>query len=152
MVSSTDFQQQAKDAIRASGGRITNQREIILNLLANTVEAIDAETLYHSAIKHDPNISLPTIYRTLNTLESAKIIRSHYTSSDHERKTYTVNKHDNKHVFHFTCRKCGRVSTFKSSLISQLRAELSATLNAEIATLCMCAGGLCADCQQEETV
>lgn len=144
------FQQKAKEAIRASGGRITNQREIILDLLAHAQDALDADSLYHSAIEFDPNISLPTIYRTLNTLESAQIIRSQYTSSDHDRKTYTVNNDNEAYAFHFTCRKCGQVTTFHSSLVAQLKNELSASLHAEIATLCMCAGGLCADCQQEE--
>lgn len=141
------FQEQASDAIRASGGRMTTQREILLDLLADIDDDINAEHLYQLATERDPAISLPTVYRTLHTLEDTEIIASHYVSSDHERKVYRINTETD--VFHFTCRKCGRVSTFQSDLIKQLKQELSTQLAAEVATVCMCAGGLCADCRKE---
>ena len=146
MIERMTFQQQAKEAIRASGGRITPQRELLLDLLANTDEDIDADHLYRLAGEHDPTISLPTIYRTLNTLESARVIASHYVSREHERKVYRVSGADG--TFHFTCRRCGRVTAVKSALIDQLKQELSTQLDAEILTMCMCAGGLCADCRE----
>lgn len=143
------FEQQAKQAIRASGGRITSQRELLLDLLSAVDGEIDAEHLFQLAVEHDPAISLPTIYRTLNTLEAARLITSHYVSSDHQRKSYRLMANDDD-VFHFTCHQCGKVIAFRSTLIDQLRCELSTQLGAEISTLCMCAGGLCADCRKEE--
>jgi ferrous iron transport protein A len=143
------FQQEAKIALRASGGRITNQRELLLDLLAAVEDDIDADQLFQLAVEHDPTISLPTIYRTLNTLEAAKLITSHYVSSDHQRKNYRL-RADDADVFHFTCRRCGRVTQFQTELIGQLKRELSTQLGAEILTLCLCAGGLCADCRGEE--
>lgn len=142
------FEQRAKEAIRASGGRITTQRELLLDLLAEYDHDVDAEYLYRLASKRDPDLSLPTVYRTLHTLEAAQVIVSHYVSSDHERKVYRVN--NNEDIFHFTCRRCGRVTTFHSQLVGQLKQELSTQLGAEVLTLCMCAGGLCADCQEEK--
>lgn len=143
------FQQQASIAIRASGGRITSQRELLLDLLADLDNDIDAEHLHLLASKHDPTLSLPTVYRTLHTLETARIITSHYVSSDHERKVYRPNNNDD--VFHFTCQRCGRVTAFHSELIARLKQELSTQLVAEVRTLCMCAGGLCQDCREEES-
>lgn len=143
------FQQQAKQALRASGGRITSQRELLLDLLAAVEDDIDAEHLFQLAGKHDPTISLPTIYRTLNALEAAHLIISRYVSSDHQRKMYRIRANDDD-VFHYTCRRCGRVIPFQSTLVEQLKCELSTQLGAEISTFCMCAGGLCADCREEE--
>lgn len=142
------FQERAADAIRASGGRITNQRELLLDLLANIETDVDAETLYQLASERDPDISLPTVYRTLHTLETAQIIASHYVSSDHERKVYRPNTHED--VFHFTCRHCGQVTSIQSNLIEQLRQDVSTQLGADVLTLCLCASGLCADCRREE--
>jgi Fe2+ or Zn2+ uptake regulation protein/Fe2+ transport system protein FeoA len=142
------FRDEAKDAIRASGGRITTQRELLLDLLAEHTGGIDAEGLHQLAVQHDPTISLPTVYRTLHTLEDAHVIASHYVSTDHDRKLYRVKTEAES--FHFTCRNCGQVMVFQSALIGQLRQELGTQLGADVMTLCMCAGGLCADCRQEE--
>ncbi len=142
------FQERAKAAIRDSGGRITTQRELLLDLLAQSDDEIDAETLHERACQHDPNISLPTVYRTLHTLEEAEIVASHYMSSDHERKVYRVQQDTDS--CHFTCRRCGRVIAVQTGLLGQLRRELSTQLDAEVSTFCICAGGLCADCREEE--
>lgn len=142
------FQQQAINLIRASGGRITPQRTLLLDLLASQAGDMDADQLHQLATAQDPNISLPTIYRTLHTLEAAQIITSHYVSSDHERKVYRIHNHED--AFHFTCRRCGQVITFHSDLIDQLRQDLSTQLDVDELTLCLCAGGLCADCRKEK--
>jgi len=144
------FRDDAKDAIRASGGRITTQRELLLDLLAEHEAGIDAERLHQLAVQSDPTISLPTVYRTLHTLEDAHVIASHYVSTDHDRKVYRVKTE--AETFHFTCRNCGQVMVFQSALIGQLRKEISADLGADVMTLCMCAGGLCADCRQKEQI
>lgn len=142
------FQQQAKEAIRTGGGRVTPQRELLLDLLATLDHDVDAEYLYRLASTHDPNLSLPTVYRTLHTLEAAQVITSHYVSSDHERRLYRIS--DTAEVFHFTCRRCGRVSRLQTGLIEQLRTELRTQLGAEVSGLCLCASGLCAACQEED--
>lgn len=142
-----DFQQQSKAAIRASGGRMTSQRELLIDLLAARNDEIDAETLHQLASQQDPNLNLATVYRTLHTLESAHVITSHYVSTDHERKVYRINTKQD--VFHFTCRRCGRMTAFNSPLVGQIKAALAAELGAAELTLCMCAGGLCTECQAE---
>ncbi len=144
------FQQEAKDALRAAGGRITSQRELLLDLLADSDGDIDAEQLFRLASGHDATISLPTIYRTLNTLESAKLVRSHYVSSDHERKAYRISSHGGG-TFHFTCRQCGQITPFPADVVERIKLEIGTQSGAEIKTLCMCAGGLCANCREETT-
>ncbi|MBX3081819.1 MAG: transcriptional repressor [Anaerolineae bacterium] len=142
------FIQQSRDAIRASGGRITTQREMLLDLLSQLEHDIDAEHLFQLASELDPNISLPTIYRTLHTLEDAQLIASHYVSSEHDRKVYRIN--DRTDAFHFACRRCGRVTPFQSELIEQIKDELRDQLGADVMSLCMCASGICADCREKE--
>lgn len=141
------FQQRAIEAIRDSGGRMTTQREILLRLLEGADEDIDAEHLHHLASQEDPNLSLPTVYRTLNTLEDAQVISGRYLSIDHDRKVYRISPQGE--TYHFTCRNCGRIIAFQSDIIDQLKQAVSAQIGADVATLCMCAGGLCADCREE---
>ncbi|MBL8119348.1 MAG: transcriptional repressor [Anaerolineae bacterium] len=141
------FQEQAKEAIRATGGRITGQRELLLDLIA-THDEIDAEHLHRIAHQQDPTISLPTVYRTLHTLEDAHVITSRYISAEHERKLYRVPAKQDS-TFHFTCRRCGQVIPFHSDLIEQIKQEIAARIDIELWTLCMCAGGLCPNCREE---
>lgn len=141
------FQQRAIDVIQANGGRITEQRQLLLDLLATAEHDVNAENLYQQAVERDPGISLPTVYRTLHTLEAAHLITSRYISTDHEHKVYRI-AGDND-AFRFTCRRCGSVTTFQSDLIRQLKEALVTELGAEVATFCMCAGGLCAACREE---
>lgn len=142
------FQERAIKAIQASGGRLTTQRQILLDLLAEAHDEIDAESLYQLATARDAAISLPTVYRTLHTLEAAHLITPLYVSQDHERKVYRL--HDDEQRLHFTCRGCGRVISFQTHLVEQLKEELVHQLGAEVANFCMCAGGLCADCRTKE--
>ena len=59
------FSEKAADAIRQSGGRMTAQRQQIIDLLENASQRLDAEALYDQARRNDPSISLATVYRTL---------------------------------------------------------------------------------------
>jgi ferrous iron transport protein A len=144
------FQERAIQAIQASGGRVTHQRLILLEILADLHDDIDAERLHQRAIAQDPAISLPTVYRTLHTLEAAQLITPMYVSPEHERKVYRLQNNDSQR-FHFTCRDCGKVIPFQTALVHPLQAELLQKLGAEVTSFCMCVGGLCADCREKET-
>ena len=143
----SSFQQQARQAIRDAGGRVTEQRQRIIDLLAGVEDYVDAEQLHQLANVQDANLSLPTVYRTLHTLEEANLITPQYISQEHERKYYRVAS-DAKQ-FHFTCRRCGRVIPFQTTLSQKLKDELAAALGVAVASVCMCVDGLCAECRQE---
>ena len=136
------FVKQAKDAITTSGGRMTAQRRIILEALANENEQIDAEALHLSL--PDKSISLATVYRTLNILEDAGLVRARYASQQHTRKLYQVMSPDES--YNFTCVHCGDVIPFKVDLLGPLREELEGRLGIHIAGGCICLSGLCDAC------
>lgn len=140
------FQKQAWQAIHAAGGRITDQTQLLLSLLAEADDYLDVEQLHQLAMLQDPSISLPTVYRTLHRLESAKLITPRYLSSEHERKYYRIAAGE---PLHFTCHRCHRVIPFHSQLIQQLRYELAAQLDVDVFSLCLCANGLCETCRKE---
>lgn len=139
------FLEKASQAIRESGGRMTNQRQIILELLAGSNEDLDADGLYQCAHGRDASISLATVYRTLNTLETAGLVRQHYNSREHERKVYQLVEADTG--YHFTCRRCRRVIHFQSPLVQEIRQILEAELGVQVSNACVCMDGLCPECQ-----
>lgn len=129
---------------------MTPQRQLLLDLLAGQ-DDLDAGQLHQLASARDPQLSLPTVYRTLHTLEAAGVIVSRYLSSDHERRVYRVQQTTPEPRLHFTCQACGRVTPVRSdrvsALIEQLKTEISTGLDAEVASLCLCAGGVCTHCR-----
>ncbi len=140
------FIERASEAIHAAGGRMTAQRQVIIELLASAAGRLDAEALYQLSRQQDSTINLATIYRTLNTLEAAGLIREQYISPEHERKYYTLTAE----TFHFTCRNCHRVIAFSSNVLDDLKARLATDLHVTAFNVCMCVDGLCADCAAEE--
>ncbi|MDL1883711.1 transcriptional repressor [Anaerolineae bacterium CFX8] len=139
------FQEKASQAIREAGGRMTAQRQIILELLETSDEHLDAEELHRRARVQDTSISLATVYRTLNTLEEAGLVQQRYHSPEHSRK-YVEPVHADEE-YHFTCRNCHRVIAFHSELMQQLKQQLEAELNVQVLNACVCVDGLCPDCR-----
>jgi Fur family ferric uptake transcriptional regulator len=141
------FTEDASQAIRDSGGRMTAQRELLIGLLADTHEHLDAEGLYDLARTKDASISLATVYRTLNVLEEAGLLQQRYLSRDHERRYFEPVHHHSEH--HFTCRKCRKVISFRSSLVQDLGRQLEDELGVRMLNICVCLDGLCPSCRAE---
>ena len=58
-----------------AGIRMTAQRSLIIETLIGSDDHPDADQLYRRAVERDEAISLPTVYRTLNLLDDAGIIK-----------------------------------------------------------------------------
>ncbi len=125
---------------------MTGQRQTLIALLANTPERIDAETLHRRAQESDPQINLATVYRTLDMLEAAHLIRAQFISPDHSRKYFTLAVEP----YHFTCRRCHRVIAFASDLVELLKQNLETDLHVQAFNACVCVEGLCPECQAKE--
>lgn len=141
------FLDKASEVIRADGGRMTPQRQTIIELLAASVEGVDAESLHQQAQQRDPNINLTTVYRTLEVLETANLIHPQYISPDHERKYYMLADG----LYHFTCRRCHRVIPFVSELVEALKRQLESDLHVQAINACVCVEGLCPDCLAQQS-
>ena len=144
------FLEQASKAIREAGGRMTAQRRLIIELLAESDSHLDAEAVYHIAHERDAQISMATVYRTLNALEDAGLLQQRYLSRDHERKYYEPLHAESE--YHFTCRICKRVIPFQSQLIQNLKAKLEVELGVSVMNACICFDGLCPECRDTDII
>jgi Fe2+ or Zn2+ uptake regulation protein len=143
------FIDEASAAIRDAGGRFTSQRRLIVELLERNDEHLDAERLYQKAHDRDESISLATVYRTLNVLESAGLIDRLYLGRAHDRQVYEPLSPDVKH-YHFTCRKCHRVIEFETLRVEQVKQALELAFGVQADHACLCIEGLCYTCRQPE--
>lgn len=142
------FSDRALEALRDAGGRITVQRQLIVDVLSTSQEPMDAETLYQVSRQYDHTVSLATIYRTLTALESVGLVRPYYISSEHNHKYIELVKPDQ---YHFTCQRCHQIISFSSPLVAHLKEELERDLQVQVMTTCLCISGLCPDCKNMQS-
>ena len=136
----------AAQTLQATGKRLTTQRRLLLKVLAESRSHLDAEEIYALAKEKDPNISLATVYRTLNVLTEAGIVQERANIRDGQRHYYEVT---DKIHYHFTCLSCQRVIEFEAPLIEQAIAELAERLNLDIVHTRVHADGYCPACQKK---
>lgn len=126
------------------GLRATPQRLLVLAILEDANEHLDAEGIFEEARKRDPRISLATVYRTLSKLKEVGMVEQRYFARDHKREYYeTARKEEH---YHFTCLGCGKVMELHTPRIAQARQELSEELGIEFTHACICFEGFCPEC------
>lgn len=91
-------------AFRTAGMRLTRQRLAIFRELEGRFDHPDVERIFHKVKPRIPQISLFTVYRTMNALESAGMVRRVATWKGHARYDAKVEMHA-----HFLCETCGKI-------------------------------------------
>lgn len=108
---------------RASGLKVTPQRQLLFRLMYENKSHPTAESLFSVASDHMPGISLRTVYQTLTDLSSMGELRDVYMSgSDH----LDVNELDGFSVdtttilFHGLCTPCRATQEVSSTVAEPL--------------------------------
>jgi Fur family ferric uptake transcriptional regulator len=83
---------------------MTNQREMILRELKKSKKHLTADELYARVKKYMPRISLATVYRNLEILSDAGMIRKLEISGRQKRFDSELGDHD-----HIYCVQCHRI-------------------------------------------
>ena len=141
----TQFVTQARQAIAAESGRMTSQRQIILDVIDRSREHLTADDITARAQQLDRSINPSTVYRTLTLLKARGLIKSRYYDQDSHREVFEPTP--NTEHYHFTCSHCGKVIEFESKHVPALRAQLQAEYGVEVRTACLCLTGLCERCK-----
>jgi Fur family transcriptional regulator, ferric uptake regulator len=114
--------------LKSVGLRMTEQRKVILRVIADAADHPDANELYHRAYAIDGSVSLSTVYRTLRLLEEKGAIQRHAFDEGRARFENT----DSEHHDHLIDLDTGKVIEFHSEKIEKLQAEIAAELGFEI--------------------
>ena len=122
----------------------SKQREQVLNTLKCNVVHPSAEYIHEILKKTNPNISLATVYRNLNQLADAGIIKriDGLESSVH----YDHNTH--KH-YHFICDKCKRIYDVSAEIAPDIEIKTHAETGFVILDHEVTFHGLCDKCKDE---
>lgn len=93
-----------RQAFHSSGLRLTRQRLAIYRELESRFDHPDVDHLFKAVKPRIPQISLFTVYRTMNALESAGMVLRVATWKGHARYDANVATHA-----HFLCETCGKI-------------------------------------------
>ncbi|HEV7334984.1 MAG TPA: Fur family transcriptional regulator [Bosea sp. (in: a-proteobacteria)] len=114
--------------LRKAGLRMTQQRRLILRVLAEADDHPDAKGIFTRAFAHDPTLSLSTVYRTMKVLETQGAIERHAFEDGVSRYEHA----DQAHHDHLIDIESGTVVEFSSPEIEALQAKIAAELGYEI--------------------
>jgi len=98
-------------SLREKGFKLTVQRLEILSLLASDMTHPGAGDIYRKVRKRVPNISMSTVYYTLDMLKKEGLLRELEFYDQDNRYDVTVDDHIN-----LICKKCGKIEDFPGEL------------------------------------
>ena len=132
--------------LRSAGLRSTAQRRAVLRALFEaghaTVDELAAEVQ-----RTMPDVSLSTIYRTLEVLDQAGLVT--HAHLHHGSPTY--HSVDEEPHVHLVCTRCGAIGQQPTSVAASLAAQLRESVGFVVDVSHLAVHGRCADCAVEDS-
>jgi Fe2+ or Zn2+ uptake regulation protein len=98
-------------SLREKGYKLTAQRLEIISLLARDMTHPGAGDIFRNVRKQVPNISMSTVYYTLDMLKKEGLLRELQFYNQDNRYDVTVDDHIN-----LICKECGKIEDFPGEL------------------------------------
>lgn len=133
-----------REAFREAGRRLTSQRLLILDVLKECDEHLEADAIHNRARRRAPDLSLATVYRTLALLTEMGLVEEHRLGEGHSHYEAVQ---EGPH-YHFTCRRCGKVIEFDTPLVARVKHDLCKQEGVDITTSHLHFVGYCRECQE----
>ena len=127
-----------------STGRSTQQRQLILEIIKQADTHVDADDIYQQARQKSPNISLSTVYRSLQLFKELGLVEEHQL--DGMRRYYESTPQSEHH--HMVCLGCGRVFEFTCPSTKRIKSRLSSEEGFKVTGVDVRLVGYCPECQQ----
>jgi Fur family transcriptional regulator, ferric uptake regulator len=127
---------------RQPGLRMTRQRRLILQELSAPGRHPTADAVYRNVRRKIPNISLGTVYRNLEILSQAGMVKKLHIGSGQKRYERTLRQH-----YHARCTKCGCINDVPAEPFGDLQKTAAENTGFEITGLELEFEGLCRHCR-----
>ncbi len=136
-----------REFLLTKGMRLTPEREAIVEAVYATHDHFDAEQWVGNLArpKGQSSASRSTIYRTLNLLVEAGLLRRVARSNDREvyEHDYGYPQHD-----HLICKKCGTMIEFLNTAIAEVLEKIAADHGFRMSGHRLEVDGVCASCSR----
>ena len=146
---SADREDGWRERLRASGHRLTPQRELVLRAVDELRHATPDEVLAHVRT-HSSSLNISTVYRTLELLEQLGLVR-HAHLTDRAPTYHAVDPSGTHEHFHLVCRGCEKVTSVDAAEIDGFAASLREERGFRVDTGHLTVFGWCADCGPADT-
>ena len=110
------------------GIRMTGQRRLIIEVLENSKDHPDVETLFERANKIDSKVSIATVYRTVKVLQNAGILEKLEFNDGRSRFEDAVRKHHD----HLIDLDTGKVIEFIDEEIEYIQKKIAKKLGYDL--------------------
>jgi Fur family ferric uptake transcriptional regulator len=142
-----DLAKQSERKLKKAGKRLTPQRRLILDILAEADAHLDAQALYERARLREARLSLATVYRTLSILKETGLV--HELHLDHEHHHYELA--DKEEHSHLVCLGCGCVIEVDNAAFFEAATILSQAHGFHLASTQVELTGYCRECASERS-
>lgn len=120
-------QEKFKEMLKEKGLKVTNQRLLVLEVLADHRDRhMTAEDIYELVKEDYPDIGLATIYRTVQLLLEMQLVDR--INLDDGCVRYEIGEMPGNeakhHHHHLICKTCGKIFPFKDDLLDELEGHI----------------------------
>jgi Fur family ferric uptake transcriptional regulator len=133
--------------LQETGGRLTSQRRLIVEVLEHLDSHPTAEELHELVKKYDASVHLSTVYRTLRWLEEEGLVSARvFNDALRQERFDPVAPAEH---YHFLCVNCNKVIEFNTLLVNAIKAQFELHSGAMVETGSVVLYGICADCRKK---
>lgn len=119
----TDLEQRCVEA----GLKMTGQRRLILQVLSESEDHPNVETVFERARGIDSSVSIATVYRTLHLLDEMNLVQRHDFNENYSRFEANLDHHH-----HLIDLESGTVIEFQDEELEELKKRIAARLGYEL--------------------
>ena len=123
----------------------SKQREIILDTLSKNAIHPTAEALLEFLKRDDSNVGMTTLYRNLNQLADAGLIKKIDGLEPSAHFDHNTFEH-----YHFICEKCKKVYDIPSSVAPDLVKNTTEATGFDITSHDIVFHGICSECKRKD--
>ncbi len=133
------------EAVQARGIRLTAQRKVLVEIIQQAQNHLDAASLLALAKQRDARIDRATVYRTIELLKKLQLIDEldlmHLNGEKHYYEARTEREH-----LHLACFGCGKIHELANGIYERLKGEVARESGFEIQVTRLEMGGYCREC------
>ena len=148
-------QESFKKKLKEKGLKVTNQRLLVLQVLAeNKDRHLTAEDIYELVKEDYPEIGLATIYRTVQLLLEMQLVDRINLDDGcvrYEIGTLIEGGEGKHHHHHLICKSCGKVWSFEDDLLEELESYIERKTDFHVLDHELKFYGQCKECAERES-
>ena len=150
-------QENFKERLKEQGRKVTNQRLLVLQVLAeHGDEHMTAEDIFELVKEDYPEIGLATIYRTVQLLLDMQLVDRIMLDDGcvrYEIGDFLDEQEGHRHHHHhLICTECGSVSAFRDDLLEDLEAYIEKETGFQVTDHELKFYGVCKKCREEKRI